>query len=210
MKIWAILPLKPFVRAKSRLASVLTPDQRQAISEKLFRHSLEVLTSTHQIAGVMVISRDTKALAIARDYGASTVVESGAPELNPALLRASEVARIKGAEGVLIVPADLPFFTVEDVEDMVHLGRYNAMVVIAPDRAEDGTNMMLVIPPGFIPFSYGPGSFQRHISLAQQAHATVVVHRAERLALDLDTPADWEIYQRRVGTTTLPESAVGA
>lgn len=209
MKIWAIVPLKPFVRAKSRLASVLTTEQRQAVAERLFRHSLEVLTACPEIAGVMVISRDTKALAIARDYGASTVVEGGAPELNPALLRASEVCRLKGADGVLIVPADLPFLTVEDVEEVVRIGRYNAMVVLAPDRAEDGTNMMLVIPPGFIPFSYGPGSFQRHVALAQQANATLVIHRSERVALDLDTPADWEAYQRRIATNVLPESAAG-
>jgi len=54
----------------------------------MFRHSLEVMTSVKQIAGVLVVSRDTKALAIAHDYHVKTVLESGAPELNAALLRA--------------------------------------------------------------------------------------------------------------------------
>lgn len=202
MRIWAIVPVKPFVRAKSRLAGVLPAPEREALAESMFRHLLDALgnlTRTAKIAGVMVISRDSKALAIARDYGVSTVQESGAPELNAALLRASEVVRYRGTDGVLVLPADLPLVTAEDVEQIVNTGRYNATVVIVPDRLEDGTNAMLVIPPGFIPYSYGVGSFKRHKELAERAGATVKVLHLERLALDLDTPEDLAVYNGMIG-----------
>src|SRR3954467_11239342 len=104
MNIWAIVPVKPFNRAKSRLAQILAPEQREALAEKMFRHSLEVLTSVRQIAGVLVISRDSKVLSIAREYHVHTVQESGTPELNSALLRASQVVRTQGANGVLVLP----------------------------------------------------------------------------------------------------------
>src|SRR5260221_3767232 len=142
MNIWAIVPLKPFIGAKSRLAKVLTPEERQALAEKMFRHSLGVLTSIKSIAGVMVVSRDTKALGIARDYGAHTVQESGTPELNSALTRASQVVGSQGADGVLVMPADLPFVNAEDVEQILHLGRYYTTVVIAADRAGTRTNAL--------------------------------------------------------------------
>ncbi|MCC7206018.1 MAG: 2-phospho-L-lactate guanylyltransferase [Anaerolineae bacterium] len=199
MRVWAVLPVKPFVRAKSRLATILPAEQREMLAEKMFRHGLEVLTSTRQIAGVLVVSRDTKALSMAREYGVNTVQESGAPELNVALLRAAEYVRRFGAEGVLVVPSDLPMYTSADIEQVLHLGRYHMTVVIAPDRTDNGTNALLVTPPGLIPYSFGPGSFRRHIELAEQAGATVKILRSERLGLDVDTPADLELYNQLTG-----------
>jgi 2-phospho-L-lactate guanylyltransferase len=195
MKIWAIIPVKPFNRAKSRLAKVLSPEQRISLAEKMFRHSLEVMISVQRIGGVLVVSRDSKALNIARSYNVQTVQESGTPELNPALLRASQVVNTLGGEGVLVLPADLPLVNAEDIEQMLHLGRYNATVVLAPDRYDNGTNALLVSPPGLIPFSFGPSSFQRHVMLAEEANATVKVYRSERLALDIDTPDDLTAYE---------------
>ena len=67
MNIWAIIPVKPFNRAKSRLAQVLTAEQRAMLSEKMFLHSLDLLSNNDHISGVLVISRDTKALGLAHD-----------------------------------------------------------------------------------------------------------------------------------------------
>jgi 2-phospho-L-lactate guanylyltransferase len=196
MNIWAIVPVKPFNRAKSRLAQVLSPEQREALAEKMFRHSLEVLTSVRQIAGVLVISRDTKVLAIARDHHVHTVQESGTPELNAALLRASQVVRTQGANGVLVLPADVPMIAAEDIEQILHMGRYNTTVVLAPDHNEEGTNALLVNPPGLIPFAYGLGSFKRHLMFAEEAGATVRIYRSDRMSLDIDVPADLDLYHQ--------------
>ncbi|MEP7293965.1 MAG: hypothetical protein ABI835_19415, partial [Chloroflexota bacterium] len=90
MSIWAIIPVKPLSRGKSRLSDVLSPEERQQLSERLFRHVLTAVNDTPQVAGTLVISRDPRALAIARDMSAHTVQESGAPELNNALMRATQ------------------------------------------------------------------------------------------------------------------------
>lgn len=200
MTTWAIVPVKPFVRAKSRLASVLTPEQREALAERMLRHGLATLSSVPAIAGIMVISRDTKVLAIAREYGAQTVQESGAPELNAALMRATELARLRGATSVLVLPADLPIYTVQDIEEVLQLGRYSQTVVLVPDRNEDGTNAMLINPPALIPYSFGTGSFQRHCDLAKQHGATLKIHRSERLSVDIDTPSDLAFYEALIGS----------
>ncbi len=207
MKIWAIVPVKPFNRAKSRLAKVLAAGEREALAEKMLRHVLHVLSGVKQIAGVLVISRDTKILSIAREYAAHTVQESGTPELNAALLRASQVVGAQGADGVLMLPADLPLIQAEDVENLLHIGRYNMTVVLCPDRNEEGTNALLVNPPGLIPFSFGPGSFRRHLELAQAAGATIRIHHSERIGLDLDTPLDLSIYHQMTGTIMPRERA---
>lgn len=206
MRIWAIVPMKPFQKAKSRLSAVLAPEQREALAERFFRHTLAVLQDVKEIAGTVVISRDPGVLAIAREYRAYTVAESGQPELNAALLRASQVVGAQGADGVLVLPADLPLLTTEDVRGMLHAGRYHQTVVIAPDRMHDGTNAMLIVPPGLISFAYGVNSFQRHQDLAHAVSATVKVYESDTLALDVDVPADL-ILLHRLQTDTRAETA---
>ena len=68
MSIWIIIPVKPLNRAKSRLSHVLSPDQRQHLAENMLRHVLSVVHTVPQVMGTLVISRDSKALAVAREY----------------------------------------------------------------------------------------------------------------------------------------------
>lgn len=201
MTIWAIIPVKPLSRAKSRLESVLSPEERQQLAETMFRRVLAAVKDTPQVAGTLVISRDPRALALARDMGAHTVQESGAPELNNALMRATQVVAGWRGGAVLILPADLPLITPEDLSGMIEIGQDLQSVVIATDQNEDGTNAMLVRPPGLIAYAYGPGSFQRHMELAREAGAKVKRYYSERLALDIDVPADLEAYYRLSGSS---------
>jgi len=199
MSIWAIIPVKPLNHGKSRLSDVLSPEERQQLSERLFRHVLTAVKATPQVTGTLVISRDPRALAIARDMSAHTVQESGAPELNNALMRATQVVGGWRGGAVLILPADLPLITPEDLSSMIALGQDDLTVVIATDQHEDGTNAMLIRPPGLIQYAYGSGSFHRHIDLAKEVGATVKVFHSDRLALDIDMPGDLEAYYRRTG-----------
>lgn len=196
MSLWVIIPVKPFVRAKSRLSEVLSPQERSALAERLLRHVLTVVRQVPQVAGTLVISRDSKAHAVARDLGAYTVMESGTPELNTALMRATQVvASWKGA-AVLILPADLPLVEPDDITAMINLGRNRDTVVLATDDQQDGTNAMLIRPPGLIHYTYGAGSYRRHIAAALAAGARVQEYHSPRLALDIDLPEDLERLQR--------------
>lgn len=203
MSLWTIIPVKPLNRAKSRLADVLTAERRYEFAESMLRRVLAVVTEVPHITGVLVISRDTKALAIARDAGAKTIQETSPSELNPALLRATEIVRAWGARAILILPADLPFIQTNDIVDMVELGAEDPSVVIVTDRNKDGTNAMLVRPPGLIDYAYGPGSFQRHLRSARIAGADVRVYESERLLLDIDVPEDLVIYNQLVTSEKL-------
>ncbi len=198
MSIWAIIPVKPLNRAKTRLSGVLQPEQRQQLAEMMFRHVLQVVRDVPQIIGTLVISRDTKALAIARDYKARTVQESGAPELNAALTRATQVVAGWRGEAVLVLPADLPLVTGEDISRIALLGSDPFSVVLSTDQNEDGTNALLMRPPGLMSYAFGPGSFRRHIQLAREAGIEPKVYRSDRLALDIDLPVDLDQYNHVV------------
>jgi 2-phospho-L-lactate guanylyltransferase len=199
MPIWAIIPVKPFIRAKSRLASVLSVEQRADLSRQCLEHTLYVLSQVPVIARTLVVSRDSAALAFARKHGAHTVTESGSPGLNPALRRATEAARLFGAHATLILPADLPLITVEDVQQLIQEEEGGPALTIAPDDNEDGTNALFIRPPGWIGFAFGANSFAEHIERARQAEMLIRVLKRPNLALDLDVPEDLARYQKMRG-----------
>ncbi|PJF38019.1 MAG: hypothetical protein CUN55_19135, partial [Phototrophicales bacterium] len=115
-----------------------------------------------------------------------------------ALARATSVVKSWSCTSVLILPADLPFVTVEDIENMIKLGPFAPAVVIAPDRDRDGTNGLFIRPPGLIEYAYGPGSFQRHVALAKEAGAIVREYQSEHMQFDVDLPEHLIEYNQRI------------
>jgi len=185
--LWAIVPVKPLNQAKSRLAPALDGEQRAYLALAMLRRVVTLLVEAPEVLGVLVVSRDPRALAEARDLGAHTVQESGAPALNPAIARATQVARAMGAATTLVMPADLPLLSLADLRGIVDLA-CDALrsVVIAPDRHETGTNALLTCPPGVIQYTFVLESFKRHLALAEDAGVAAHVWRSPTLALVLD------------------------
>jgi 2-phospho-L-lactate guanylyltransferase len=166
------------------------------LNRRMLAHTLDTLTTIPEIEHVLVVSRDQAALAMAREYGARTVQENGAPQLNVALTRATIVARNYATRGVLIVPADLPLLTPEDVHLMLDRAEKPPVVVVAPDHRREGTNALLVCPAGLIEYEYGPGSFQKHCARALQAGARLEICELPSIALDMDLPEDLELVSQ--------------
>lgn len=190
MTYWAIVPVKPLRRSKSRLASVLSDEERASLSQNLLQHTLKVLNDIPEIERSLVVSRDSHALALARQQGARTLTERGSPELNRALVRATVVAKEYGAAGVLVLPADLPLLATEDVQTLIEAAQDPPVVVLVPDRHGTGTNAMLVRPSGLIEYDFGPDSFQRHQKRAEAVGARLEIRILPSLGLDLDLPED--------------------
>jgi 2-phospho-L-lactate guanylyltransferase len=193
MTIWAIVPVKPLRRGKSRLAGMLTEDQRTHLNRYLLEHTLLTLNELPEIEHTLVVSRDPAALALTREMGGRTVLEDGAPQFNTAIHRATIVAQAQGAHAVIILPADLPLVTSDEIRKLLKFGKKKPIVVLAPDRRKDGTNVLYVNPAGMIEYGYGPGSFQRHSERAIDAGARLKVVHSEILGLDLDLPEDLEL-----------------
>jgi len=193
MTLWAIVPVKPLRRGKSRLSGVLSLEARTALNHYLLSNTLATLAEVPEIEHSLVVSRDPEVLTIAREYGARTVQEQGSPQLNIALTRATMVALNHSVQGVIIVPADLPLITVDDIREVVKRAVDPPVVVITPDRHHEGTNALLIAPPGLIKYEYGPGSFQRHCTQAVKVGARLVICERRSVALDIDLPEDLEL-----------------
>ncbi len=196
MTLWAIVPVKPLRRGKSRLAGSLSEDERAELNRRLLERTLKTLTDLKEVEQVLVVSRDSSALAIARELGARTVQEDGAPALNTALKRATVVAQVYASRGVLVVPADLPLLSREDILALVERAIDPPVVVIAPDRHEKGTNALLLSPANLIEYDFGGDSFKRHCERAIRAGARLEIVNLPSLGLDLDLPEDLELVRK--------------
>ena len=196
MSLWAIVPVKPLRRGKSRLSSILNEEERTRLNQSMLGHTLKVLSEVREVDQSMVVSRDPAALALAREYRARTLLEDGSPQLNTALRRATAVAQVYSTEAVLILPADLPLLTAEDIRAIIRKADRSPVVVISPDRRETGTNALLVSPAGLMDYSFGVGSFQRHCDRAIKFSIPLEIIHLPTVALDLDLPEDLEYLQK--------------
>lgn len=196
MTLWAIVPVKPLRRGKSRLAGALSEDERTELNRMLLENTLKTFSDIKEVEEVLVISRDPQALTIARNYGARTVREDGQPELNTALRRATVIAQVYATRGVLVLPADLPLVTRDDILTLIGRAAEPPVVVIAPDRHESGTNALLISPVGLIEYDFGVNSFQRHCQRAKDAGARLEIVSLPTLGLDLDLPEDLELVRK--------------
>jgi 2-phospho-L-lactate guanylyltransferase len=196
MSLWAIVPVKPLRRGKSRLAEALNEEERAALNEEMLERTLKTLSTLKEVDQVLVVSRDPHALTIARNHGAKTVQEDGQPHLNTALTRATVIAQVHATQGVLILPVDLPLLTTDDVLTLIDRATKPPVVVIAPDRHGKGTNALLMVPPQQIKYEFGEGSFQRHCERAIQSGARLEIVDLPSLGLDLDLPEDLEMVRK--------------
>jgi 2-phospho-L-lactate guanylyltransferase len=196
MTLWAIVPVKPLRRGKSRLAGALSENERVELNRMLLERTLTTLTDLKEVEQVLVVSRDSSVLAIARDLGARTVQEDGAPTLNTALKRATVVAQVYASRGVLVIPADLPLLSRQDILTLIERATDPPVMVIAPDRHQKGTNALLLSPADIIEYDFGQDSFKRHCERARKAGARLEIVDLPSLGLDLDLPEDLELVRK--------------
>lgn len=196
MAIWALVPVKPLRKAKPRLSDVLSEDERALLNFTMLGQTLRTLKTMAAIDQILVVSRDSSVLALAREYGARTLQEDGQPDLSLALRRAVVVAKMYNAESLLILPADLPLLSERDIEKMLLLANEPPFVVIAPDRHNDGTNAIYLNPPDIIDCKIGPGSYAYNLQQAKKKSVPVEICQLTSLGLDIDLPEDLDLLNQ--------------
>jgi 2-phospho-L-lactate guanylyltransferase len=189
MSIFTIIPVKMLSKSKSRLSDVLSLDERQMLTLSMFEDVLRSVTNSQVIDKVVVISPDQAVSKIAKSYDVDVITEKTSRGMNPAVREAIEYSSRKGAQKVLVIPADIPLVAPRDLEEIVSLGK-DVSVVISPSKSEKGTNALLLSPPDIIPTSYGQNSFKLHIDAAVKRGIPVEIYRSKRVALDIDRPED--------------------
>lgn len=194
MSLWAIVPVKSLRRGKSRLAGVLTDEERSALNQDLLIKTLMCLKTIQKIDQILVISYDPEALAKARELDVMTVQEGSKTNINNALRRATVAAKAYNASKVIIIPADLPFIDKGEMESFLAQEGEPPEIIISSDRHSEGTNALFINPIGILEYNFGPWSFRKHIEQAERKKIKVKIKNMESLTFDLDVPEDLEIF----------------
>jgi 2-phospho-L-lactate guanylyltransferase len=194
-----VIPVRGLFHGKSRLAPVLDPDERARIVAATANHVLRVVLGFAPGARVIVVTRDRETGWLLTDQRVEIVTQPDTSwGLNAALDVGRSVAITGDPERVLMLPADLPLLT---VDDLAALMTSPSEVTLATDKAGTGTNALLLTGQTAIetlPFHFGEGSRRLHEegALALGLDSTTV--SVPGLQDDLDTPDDWSTLPDRV------------
>jgi 2-phospho-L-lactate guanylyltransferase len=189
MRATAILPIKRFAAAKSRLAASPVAAARPEVAEAMLADVLAALSRSREIERVIVVSGEPRARAAAEAAGVDWIDDPEDVGHSEAAMAGVAAAAERGADCVALLPGDCPLLDAEELDDALsEMGA--GVVAVIPDRHGSGTNGLLLSPPDAITPAFGPGSRERHLRLAENARRDGRVAAIASLALDLDTPDD--------------------
>jgi 2-phospho-L-lactate guanylyltransferase len=174
-----LVPVKAFANAKARLSGVLTVADR----ERLARWMAERVLAAAGELPTYVACDDEDVAAWATSHGANVLWHPGVG-LNAAVNGSIAELRGLGVSDVVVAHGDLP-----RALSLASLNQTDVLTLV-PDRRDDGTNVAALPTNMPFDFSYGPGSFRRHLGAAVAAGVAVRVVRDPLLGLDIDTPSD--------------------
>jgi 2-phospho-L-lactate guanylyltransferase len=193
--IWAAVPVKEFAGAKQRLASLLTPEQRQALAAAMLEDVLAALAAA-PLAGIMVNTVDPIAGELARHYGARVVTEAARDGHTGAVMAMARILGGEGREGMLTLPGDIPRVTPAEIATLVDARRPAPSITIVPAHDERGSNALLCSPPTVMQLRFGDDSFLPHLASARALGIEPTIVRLPGIGLDIDQPQDLQAFRR--------------
>jgi 2-phospho-L-lactate guanylyltransferase len=191
MKTFAIVPIKRFENAKTRLSSILDTDDRIRLSLLMLEDTLQILSAVHSLSQLITVSADKRVGEIAVKYGANFLLEEKERGVNSAVALADSYCMKKAADATMVIPHDLPLLDSTDISKACELAENESRcIVICPSLRYDGTNMLLRKPPSIIATFYDADSYNMHVKAAIRLGIPVKRLFSKALMHDIDTPED--------------------
>jgi 2-phospho-L-lactate guanylyltransferase len=209
MSRWTIIPVRGLASGKSRLSSTLDAHARQALNRLLLQTVLEAVAGAEGgLSRCIVASGTDDASQLARLHGAHVLCDTGRGDLNAALEATRHRALLGGATSILALVADLPYAS------EAALARLFAAVpagtaALVPDKQGVGTTGLLLPAQCQIKYMFGQNSLARHRHALREQHMQPIEWDDPALAFDLDTPADYLLWQARTSLRSVSASATG-
>ncbi len=175
----AVVPLKLGPDCKSRLAALLSPEERRQLLGQMARHVVDTLGAVEAVDEVMLLG----------PHGSQNWSRRCIPDGGRGLNAELNAVAATIDQGLLVIHGDLPCVGPDDIVALLDAAEHSGCA-IAPDRHGQGTNALALrnVPSG-IAFAFGDDSFAKHHALFGN-NLAVIDHVG--LACDIDTPADLE------------------
>ena len=187
--MWAVVPVKRFSNAKTRLSEVLTPAERESLAQVMLNDVLGAISKSRLVSGILVVSNEPRARYAAERTGGLFLLDEELG-VSQAVAKASEWLKSHGQRCFMMLPSDIPLVNSSEIDLMISRHSGTVGVTLAPDRRQEGTNGLIVSPTDAIPFCFGQGSFAKHINAARSANIEPQVLYSDGISLDIDSPLD--------------------
>ena len=198
-----LIPVKDSINAKTRLAGLLSLEERRRLVRAMFEEVSRAVAGTLKPDRIVIVTSFASAIERAGELGWDVLIEESQFSESASVDWASRMLAERGFEVVMRLPADLPLVRAEDIDALLSVGLDSPGALIVPSRDGTGTNSMIRKPPTLFPSRFGPNSFALHQQEAARAGVECVVVNNTRIALDIDEPADVELlFHEGRGTET--------
>src|SRR5487761_329698 len=122
-RIGAIIPVKTFSRAKTRLG--LSPEKTEQICKLMLESVLDSVTKSDVIKKTVLVSKDEDALSIGKKFGAIGIYDESEQGVNSAVLLADNYFTKEGFEGTIVFPQDIPLIQSGDIHTLYQMRTSN-------------------------------------------------------------------------------------
>ena len=191
MKIAAIIPVKTFSNAKTRLK--LPPNKVEELCEVMLEEILQTLSISPKIDEIILITKEEKAMEIGKKYNTITIIDEKEESVNQAVSLADEYLLENDFNASVVFPQDIPFIKTQDIDFMLKHQLHPNFAIIVPSRKFDGTNALVRMPIDLMKTHYDDDSYRKHMTTAKEHTLNVAMVFVKRIMLDIDDQEDLKI-----------------
>ena len=184
MKTAAIIPVKTFAKAKTRLG--LSIEQTKKICEIMLEEILYTLSISPLIDKIVIVTRDEKALEISEKFNVFQIHDKNESGVNDAVALADKYLLENGFETSIVFPQDIPYIKTQDIEFILKFKTNSNFVIVVPSRRFDGTNALVRMPVNLMNTHYDEDSYKIHMSVAKEKTRNVSLVFSKRIMSDVD------------------------
>lgn len=188
MKIAAIIPVKTFSKAKTRLD--LSPQQVEDLCKVMLEEILHTISISPQIEKIIMVTKEKKAIEIGQKFNAITIVDEKEKSVNSAVALADKYLLENNFHASIVFPQDIPFIKTQDIDFMLNYKTHPNFAIIVPSRRFDGTNALVRMPIDLMDTHYDEDSYKIHMNTAKDHTLNVAMVFVKRIMWDIDNIED--------------------
>ncbi|MFP3987669.1 2-phospho-L-lactate guanylyltransferase [Streptomyces sp. E11-3] len=188
-----VIPLKPLIRAKSRLADTAGDGLRPSLALAFAQDTVAAAAACPAVRDVVVVTDDARAARELGVLGARVVRDEPAGGLNAALAHGARSARaMRPAAAVAALNADLPALRPVELRRVLDAAASFPRAFLA-DAAGIGTTLLAAAPGVELRPAFGGASRARHLA---SGAAELLTPDVDSVRQDVDTGADLAAARR--------------
>lgn len=188
MKIAAIIPVKTFSNAKTRLD--LSPEKIESLCKIMLEEILQIVSISPQIDKVIMVTKEKKAIEIGKRFDTYTIIDEKEESVNGAVALADKYLLENNFDASIVFPQDIPYIKTQDIDFMLNYKAPPNFAIIVPSRRFDGTNALVRMPIDLMETHYDEDSYKIHMNTAKEHTLNVAMVFVKRIMWDVDNAED--------------------